>query len=143
MSKKIKKAFSLKDKDTVSSSSADAGAHRALDADSADGSPLAPPVPPVRKSGSFFRRSSDGGSFLRRSTDGSGSGGSSFFRRSSSDMGVADADSIDGSVERSKGSATIKKMVDGIRRSFSLERPSLELLAPKRARKDKAAAAAL
>lgn len=114
MSKKIKKAFSVKDKD---SSSKDAGAHKALDADS--DSPLAPPVPP-RRSGSFFRRSSDG------------TGSGSFFRRSSSDMG--EVDSVDG-VERSKGSATMKKFVEGIRRSFSLDRPSLDLVTPKKARK--------
>jgi hypothetical protein len=109
VSKKLKKAFSLKDKD---SSRKDTGVQRDADSDS----PLAPPVPPVRKSGSFFRRSSD-----------------SIFRRSSSDMG--EVEGVDG-VERSKGSATIKKMVEGIRRSFSLDRPSLDLVAPKRARKE-------
>jgi hypothetical protein len=119
VSKKFKKAFSLKD-----TASKDAGAHKAVDADS--DSPLAPPVPPPRKSGSFLRRSTD--SFMRRSSDGSGS----FFRRSSSDIG--DMDSIDG-VEKSKGSATIKKMVEGIRRSFSLERNSMDLVQPKKARK--------
>jgi hypothetical protein len=118
MSKKLKKAFSLKD-----TASKDAGAHKAVDADS--DSPLAPPVPPPRKSGSFLRRSTD--SFMRRSSDGS----SSFFRRSSSDIG--DTDSVDG-VEKSKGSATIKKMVEGIRRSFSLERNSLDMVQPKKAR---------
>lgn len=101
MSKKLKKAFSISDK--ASSKGKDAGAHRAVDAD-ADDSPLEPPVP--RKS-------------------------SSFFRRSSSDMG--EVEGVDG-VERSKGSATIKKMVEGLRRSFSLDRPSLDLVTPKKAR---------
>jgi hypothetical protein len=110
MSKKLKKAFSISDE--ASSKGKDAGAHRAVDAD-ADDSPLAPPVP--RKSSSFFRRSSD-----------------SFLRRSSSDMG--EVEGVDG-VERSKGSATIKKMVEGLRRSFSLDRPSLDLVTPKKARK--------
>jgi hypothetical protein len=111
MSKKLKKAFSIKDS---SRSDKDAGAHKALDADS--DSPLAPPVP-SRRSTTFFRRSSDS------------TGGSSFFRRSSSDLGEVDG------VEGSKGSATIKKMVEGIRRSFSLDRPSLDLVTPKKARK--------
>lgn len=110
MSKKLKKAFSIKDS---SSSGKDAGAHKALDADS--DSPLAPPVPP-RRSATFFRRSSD-------------STGGSFFRRSSSDLGEVEG------VEGSKGSATIKKMVEGIRRSFSLDRPSMDLVTPKKARK--------
>jgi len=103
--KSIKKAFSLKDKDTTAKD-----AVKATDADADSDSPLAPPVPPVRRSSK------------------------SFFRRSSSDIGEESL-VVEG-VERSKGSATIKRMVEGIRRSFSMDRPSMDLVQPKKARKE-------
>lgn len=103
--KSLKKAFSIKDNDTTAKD-----AVKATDVDADSDSPLAPPVPPVRRSSK------------------------SFFRRSSSDIGD-DSLVVEG-VERSKGSATIKKMVEGIRRSFSLDRTSLDLVQPKKARKE-------
>lgn len=59
-----------------------------------------------------------------------------FFRRSSSDLGAVDG-ALD--VEGSKGSATLKKFGEALRRSFSLDRPSMELFTPKKARKSSTA----